>query len=272
MVIKMNIVMSVTIVVGVLGAPCAESAVLVANPYDWDHCEAAESQGKIAGCARVTQVGVETTQMLAYLPEGDRSNASSDIETIRLVTNGPNTQEHGTRDQAERDLNKIIVYYNAAIRRDPKDDDAYFHRGLANFYDGFLPLALADLSQASKLDPEYPYYALWLDILDKRRNEPSLLPKAVARINMTKWPAPVVRLFLGQTTPAVALAAADDPDANTKKGQVCEANFYSGELALHQGVKEEAVRLFRLAAAGCPHGFVEGPAAYAELRALGVGP
>ena len=272
MVINMNIAMSVTIVVGVLGAPCAKSAVLVATQYDWDRCEASEPEGKIAGCARVTQEGVETTQMLAYFPEGDRGSASSDIETIRLDTNGPNAQEHRTRDQAERDLNKIIVYYNAAIRRDPKDDDAYFHRGLANFYEGFLPLALADLRQASKLDPEYPYYALWLHILDKRRNEPSRLPQAIARINMTKWPAPVVRLFLGQTTPAVALAAAEDPDANTKEGQVCEANFYSGELALQQGVRQEAVRLFRLAAAGCPHDFVEGPAAYAELKALDVSP
>jgi len=248
MVINMNIAMSVTIVVGVLVAPCAKSAVLVANQCDWDRCEASEPEGKIAGSARVTQEGVETTQMLAYFPEGDRGSASSDMETIRLDTNGPNAQEHGTKDQAERDLNKIIVYYNAAIRRDPKDDDAYFHRGLANFYEGFLPLALADLRQASKLDPEYPYYALWLHILDKRRNEASRLPQAIA------------------------LAAADDPDANTKKGQVCEANFYSGELALQQGVRQEAVRLFRLAAAGCPHDFVEGPAAYAELKALDVSP
>jgi hypothetical protein len=272
MVINMNIAMSITIVVGVLSAPRAESAMLVANQYDGDHCEASEPAGKIADCTRVTQEGVETTQTLAFFPEGVRDSASSDIEAIRFDTNSPNAQEHATKDQAEPDLNKIIVHYNAVIRRDPKDDDAYFHRGLANFYDGFLPLALTDLSQASKLDPEYPYYALWLYILDKRRNEPSRLPQAIARINMTKWPAPVVRLFLGQTTPAVVLAAADDPDAHVKKGQICEANFYSGELALQQNVRQEAVRLFRLAAAGCPHDFVEGPAAYAELRALGVGP
>jgi hypothetical protein len=49
-------------------------------------------------------------------------------------------------------------------------------------------------------------------------------------------------------TPEAVLAAADDPDANTKKDQVCEANFYSGEFALLQGAKDEAARLFRLAA------------------------
>jgi hypothetical protein len=62
---------------------------------------------------------------------------------------------------------------------------------------------------------------------------------------MTAWPAPVVRLFLGQMTLAVVLAAADDPNPTEKKFQVCQANFYSGELALRTA-KDEAARLFRL--------------------------
>jgi lipoprotein NlpI len=37
-------------------------------------------------------------------------------------------------------------------------------------------------------------------------------------------------------------------------------------------MKEQAAGLFRLAAANCPRDFVEGPAAYAELRTLGVSP
>jgi lipoprotein NlpI len=199
------------------------------------------------------------------------SGFANHIEMVRLDTKDPvGPRNRDTKDHAKSDLNQIIVYYDSAIKHDPKDDDAYFHRGLAKFYAGALPQALADLSQASKLDPQYAYYALWIDIIEKRGNMASGFPKAVSKINMTKWPAPVVRLFLGQTTPAAVLAAADDPDANTKRGQVCEANFYSGELALQQGAKEEATRLFRLAAAGCPHEFAEGPSATAELEALGV--
>jgi lipoprotein NlpI len=87
---------------------------------------------------------------------------------------------------------------------------------------------------------------------------------------MTAWPAPVIRIFLGQMPPAAVLAAADDPDATKKKGQVCDANFYSGELSLRQGVKEEAARLFQLAAADCPKSSNEGFAANAELTALGA--
>ena len=87
---------------------------------------------------------------------------------------------------------------------------------------------------------------------------------------MTAWPAPVIRMFLGQMTPAAVLAAADDPDATKKKGQVCEANFYSGEWALRHGAKDEAARLFRLAASDCPKDFNEWSAANAELKALGA--
>jgi lipoprotein NlpI len=111
-----------------------------------------------------------------------------------------------------------------------------------------------------------------LDILGKRGNVAGRLPQAISQIHMTKWPAPVIRLLLGQTTPAAVLAAADDPDANTKRGQLCEANFHLGESALRQGAKERAAGLFRLAAADCPREFVEGPAASAELKMLGVGP
>jgi lipoprotein NlpI len=77
-------------------------------------------------------------------------------------------------------------------------------------------------------------------------------------------------MFLGQMTPAAVLAAADDPDDTKKMGQVCEANFYSGELALRTGAKDEATRLLRLAASDCPHGFIEWSAADAELKALGA--
>jgi lipoprotein NlpI len=191
------------------------------------------------------------------------------VEMVRLDPKDPGTRSNrGTKEQTKSELNQIIVYYNTAIKHDPNDDDAYFHRGIANFYAGAIPQALADLSQASRLDPEYAYYALWIDIVDRRGNAASRLAQAIAHVDMTKWPAPVIRMFLGQATPAAVLAAADDPDAKTKAGQVCEANFYSAELALQQGAKAEAERLFRLAAAGCPREFVEGPAANSELAAL----
>src|SRR5215472_13336429 len=86
---------------------------------------------------------------------------------------------------------------------------------------------------------------------------------------MTKWPAPVIRLFLGQLTPEAVLAAANESDVKSKQDRVCDANFYSGELALQQGQKDSAARLFRLASADCPKDSDELWAANVELKALG---
>jgi lipoprotein NlpI len=131
---------------------------------------------------------------------------------------------------------------------------------------------LADVSEASNLDPADPYKALWADIVAQRNNAPSHLSQASSKIDMTPWPAPIIRSFLGRMPPEAVLAAAHDADARTKKNHVCEANFYGGDLALRLNAKDEAVRLFRLAASGCARDANESFAANAELKALGAVP
>jgi hypothetical protein len=64
---------------------------------------------------------------------------------------------------------------------------------------------------------------------------------------------------------------ANDDDPNTKQLQVCELNFYAGELALRSN-KDEASRLFRLASNECRSHSLEWNAAKAELKILGVAP
>ena len=207
-----------------------------------------------------------------YDDKGDLDRAIADYnEAIRLDPQyAVAFNDRGNVYAAKGDLDRAIADYNEAIRLDPKLVLPFWNRGIANLYAGSLAKALADMSQVSKLDPKDAYAALWLDIVNRRSNLPSRLPQQVAQIDMSKWPAPLIRLFLGQMTPRAALAAAADANANTKKGQTCEANFYSGELALQQGAKDQATRLFRLAASGCQKGFIEFTAASAELKALGA--
>jgi lipoprotein NlpI len=49
-------------------------------------------------------------------------------------------------------------------------------------------------------------------------------------------------------------------------------NFFSGELALQRGDKNEAMRLFNLSVAECPKAFIEYEGANTELKALGQTP
>ena len=170
------------------------------------------------------------------------------------------------------DIGSAFADYNQAIRLDPKYFQTYLARGLLSLDAGELPRALADIKQASALNPKDPYTALWLDIVNKRSQLPSGLAEAAAEIDTTKWPAPVIRLYLGQMTPEAVFAAAADLDPFKQKSQVCEANFFNGELALQQGRKDEATRLFGIAAEGCPKDSFQLTAANAELKALGAQP
>jgi lipoprotein NlpI len=85
---------------------------------------------------------------------------------------------------------------------------------------------------------------------------------------MSRWPAPIIRLFLGEMTFDAVLNAADDASSLKTKERVCEANLFAGELALGRGAADEAVRLLRLAADGCPRRNLQWSAASAELRGL----
>ena len=174
------------------------------------------------------------------------------------------------RDAGAYDL--AIAEYSAAVEEEPKNSWIYRSRGLAYLFAGFPEKALADFSQASELDPKDAYTALWLDVAGQKVGVMSRLPEAVATLDMTKWPAPIVRLYLGQMTPAAVLAALDDAGSQTKIRQTCEVNFYAGELAKLKGATEEGLRQIRLAADQCPLTFLEWHAATAELKALGSTP
>jgi lipoprotein NlpI len=127
------------------------------------------------------------------------------------------------------------------------------------------------MKTAAALDRKNAYTVLWHDIAERRAQQKGVLTgaKATRGLDMKAWPAPVVQLFTGEIKQDAVLAAADNPDATLKQAHTCEANFYGGEYALISGAREDAVKLFEVAAKDCPHGFLEGIAANAELKGLG---
>src|SRR5262249_13800188 len=150
-------------------------------------------------------------------------------EAIRLDPKNAfayNIRGNAWRDKGE--LDRAIADFNEVIKLNPKSADAYLNRGITYLYSHKLAKSLADANQANELEPKDAFNALWMDIAIERNGLARRLSQGIAVIDMTKWPAPIVRLFLGQSTPESVLAAADNRYAMTKKVRICVANFYSG--------------------------------------------
>ncbi len=207
---------------------------------------------------------------LAYAGKGAYDRAIDDYD--KAIRADPRAavvfNNRGLAYVGKGQYNHAVNDFTRAIALNPNYAGALQERGRANFYRGAMAQALADFAHASEMAPKDAYAALWREIAAKRDNAPSHLREAAAQLDTKQWPAPVVRLYLGQATPAAVLAAADAPDAKTSRGQLCEADFYIGELALDQGARDEAKRRLHQAAAGCPKTFVEYTAAVAELKRL----
>src|SRR5262249_44724106 len=121
------------------------------------------------------------------------------------------------------------------------------------------------------LNPRSAYVALWIDILARRRDLPSQLAAQAVQFEMKRWPAPIVVWYLGQATESDVLAAADE-DKETKTERLCTAYFFGGQPMLSRHAKDDATRLFRLAAENCTNGTVIRVDALSELKELGAAP
>ena len=206
-----------------------------------------------------------------YKSKGDVVHAMSDLnDTLRLDPNyavayfvrGQLSYLLGNAPAALEDFGK-------AIKLDADEASTYFNRGVAYYViGGRNPDAIADFKKAAELNPRDAYTALWRELAERRNNSPTRLAEAAKQLDMTVWPAPVVRHFLGQSNIEQTYGAAFDTDPKTKAAQTCEANFYSGELALLTKNRKEAQRLLKLAADQCPPSFIESTAAVAELIQL----
>jgi lipoprotein NlpI len=246
----------------------AERGNLYKNKKDFDHALADMNEA----------IRLDPAYALAYFSRGDLYKSKGDIahamtdmnETIRLDPNY--ALAYFTRGQLSYRLGNgpaALEDFSKAIKLNDNEATSYFNRGVAYYVIGGRSAdAVADFKKAAELDPKDAYAALWRDLAERRNNAPSHLTEAAKQLDMTVWPAPVIRHFLGGLTAEQTFGAAFDTDPATKSAQTCEANFYSGEFALLKKDKREAQRLLKLAADDCPPSFIESTAALAELLQL----
>jgi lipoprotein NlpI len=177
---------------------------------------------------------------------------------------------------AQFDLGRVeeaLHDFNAAVQigKAPNNSEIYWRRALAKLYTNDAAGAADDAAMALKLESTNPYYAIWLHIARarERQNDGDELAANAKHIDSSRWPWPVVALFLGSMNPDETQAAALSADQHsTRLGHSCEADFYIGVYRIEKGAQTDARTLLQSAADHCPHNFIEYAAAMLELKQL----
>jgi lipoprotein NlpI len=211
---------------------------------------------------------------LAHSSQGDLDAAIADYtEAINIYPNfGVGFNNRALAFAAQGNPERAVLDFNEAIRIDPNAARGFFGRGLSQYNVGRFDNAADDLAEALRLGMKSPYAAMWQRLAEGRAGREALaiahLQAATAGLDATKWPAPLVELLLGRSSPEALYQAAGSANAATQGGQLCEAHFYVAQYALVGKDVAQATPLLLAAEHDCPHDYTEYQAARAELSRL----
>jgi lipoprotein NlpI len=160
--------------------------------------------------------------------------------------------------------------YGDALDLDPDDSGLRESAGIAQWEDGNYRDAARNFLRSAADTKRAAFSYLWLYLTGIKRGVPaSDLAQSVAQLDLTVWPGPIVKLFLGQAVPADVFAAAKKGDRDAQKDQMCQANFFVAEWQLSKSDKAAAKDLLNEATTMCLSEVFETRIARNELARLG---
>ena len=208
---------------------------------------------------------------IAYLRQGQCKSASGDLdEYIRLKPGDVQGLElrgrahacFGDMRGAEADLSQAISVQSS--------DNLHFARGLVRWRLQDFAGSAGDFANVIAAQPHNGNAVLWLELARARGGilDPKIGEQDLHNIDSYDWPAPLIKMFIGDAKPEDVTAAALQGDANVVAGHQCEANFYIAEWWLAQKDAVSAKPLLEAAVKNCPKNFIEADAARSELGAI----
>ncbi len=176
--------------------------------------------------------------------------------------------DRGISYEAGGHFDKALADLDESINRQ-RQRDALVARGRVKFFMKDMPGAIADLKQAADDQPRDQYAPLWLFLAQNAAGQDARaeLARRAPQIDVTRWPGPLVEVFLG-TRPADRIELPPHDTDWERARDKCELEYYRGELALTHGDRTDAAKAFQAAIATGTTEYVEYHAAQIELKQL----
>ena len=275
------------------------------NRRDYDQaiklCGRAAQSGGLSDSDAATALN---DQGMAYSAKGDDDRAiASFAQAIKLKPDYADAYfDRAMALEGKDAYDRAIADYSKSIELSPDDATAHYYRGSDRILVGQYTEALTDFDQAAQLNadyagiaswskgialvnlgrfaeaipmistylavkPQFHFGGLWLYLAEAgagRDPKPNLTAR-FRKADLSRWPGPLVALYLGTATADAVRAAAKQGDPDYLDIQACQAAFYIGALEQISGKAENARRDLTAAATTCPKSSFERPSAQVLL-------
>jgi len=166
------------------------------------------------------------------------------------------------------DLDLAKADYDKAVELKPDDARLWRLKGLTEFLRADYDQAVRAFARSQKIKRADLYNVMLLHLARRHVNGRGIDDQDADRIDLSKWPGPIVQYFLGRISKEEAIQAADDPDPRIARPRQCEAEYYVGQLDLAEGRPGEARRRFERDLQICPPSLLEMAGARAALSRM----
>lgn len=202
--------------------------------------------GAMADYNRAIELNPQNAGAYVHRGEAKRVKGAPDgaiVDFNRALELDPRyARAYGARGAAKRakgDLDGAIADFSRALELDPNLVQAYKARGRTRYYKGEFSFATTDLARSQELKPD-AYTSIWLFLARTRSgiDGKSGLITNTTKLDNSKWPAPVVALYLGKSSPAAArrrTSRSQNPQGASLRSQFLRGSVVSAERQSQSG-------------------------------------